>query len=306
MFGQRISFDGVSIVSSLIGVILRSVEYGSMYALAALGIILVYRTSFATNFAQATIGMFSTYTVAKLIHEQGWGLFPAVIIGVFVAILIGLLIDVLVMRRAGKVNVIGKQIITLGITSILMGLAPSIFGVYNLNLPRFIRSGSLKIGGSQISYNGLLNIVLAAMLMGILFFVIQKTKLGLAIRTTASNETVARMMGVPSKNITMLSWAIAGVLSLVSGIMTAPYSSVSLVFMNDIQITAFLAAVLGGFSTFYGAVVASYIISISLNLYQVYMPAGTIWGKPVIYVLLLVIMYMKPYGLFGKKRVKKV
>ncbi|UUX34982.1 branched-chain amino acid ABC transporter permease [Fundicoccus culcitae] len=293
-------------MSDLVGVVLRSIEYGSMYALAALGIILVYRTSYATNFAQATIGMFSTYTVAKLIHDRGMGLVPALLVGIITAVIIGVLIDVLIMRRASSANPIGKQIITLGISSILLGLAPMIFGVYNLNMPRFIPQGSMTILGASISYNALFNIFLAAAIMLGLFAIIQKTKLGLAIRTTASNEKVARMMGVPSKNITMLSWAVAGVLSLMSGVMTAPYSSVSLVFMNDIQITAFLATVLGGFNTFYGAVIASYLISIALNLYQVYMPLGTVWGKPVIYALLLLVMYFKPYGLFGKKRVKKV
>lgn len=293
-------------MSDLIGVILRSLEYGSFYALAALGIILVYKTSYTTNFAQATIGMFSTYFVAKLIHDYGFSLYLALPIGIVSAIAIGVLIDVVIIRNANKVSPIGKQIITLGITSILLGIAPMLFGVYNLNMPRLIPQGEANILGASISYNGLFNIGFGAFVMVVLFVIIQRTKLGLAIRTTASNEMIARMMGVPSKSITMLSWAIAGVLALLSGVMTAPYSSVSLTFMNDIQITAFLAAVLGGFQTFYGAVIASYLISVVLNVYQVYMPMGTVWGKPVIYGLLLLVMYFRPYGIFGKKMVKKV
>lgn len=293
-------------MSDLIGVVLRSLEYGSFYALAALGIILVYKTSYTTNFAQATIGMFSTYFVAKLIHDQGLSLYLAIPLGIVSAILIGMIIDVLIFRKAKNASPISKQIITLGITSILLGLAPMTFGVYNLNMPRLIPDGSVSILGAQISLNGLFNIIFGMFVMGLMFLVIQKTKIGLAIRTTASNETVARMMGVPSKTVTMLSWAIAGVLALLSGVMAAPYSSVSLTFMNDIQIMAFLACTVGGFQTYYGAVVASYLISVVLNVFQVYAPSGTLIGKPVIYLLLLVVLYFRPYGLFGKKTVKKV
>lgn len=293
-------------MGDLLGVIFRSIEYGSFYALAALGIILVYKTSYTTNFAQATIAMFNTYLVAKLINDYGFSLWLALPVGIVSAIVIGMLIDVVIIRRAHKVGPIGKQIITLGLTSIFLGIAPLIFGVYNLNMPKFIMNGEFKIGESTLSYNGLLDIVIGLGVMLLMFFVIQKTKLGLAIRTTASNETTARLMGVPTKNITMFSWAVAGIFALLSGVMTAPYSTVSLTFMNDIQITAFLAVVFGGFQTFYGAVIASYLISIMLNVYQVYMPAGTVWGKPVIYAILLLIMYFKPYGLFGKKTVKKV
>lgn len=293
-------------MADFVGVVLRSLEYGSFYALAALGIILVYKTSYTTNFAQGTIGMFNTYFVAKLFHDQGVNLYLAILLGLLAAVVMGILIDVVIIRQAGRVGPVGKQIITLGITSILLGVAPMLFGVYNLNMPRMIPSGEAVILGARISYNGLFSIILGAVVMIIMFIVLQKTKLGLAIRTTASNETVARMMGVPSKTITMLSWAVAGALATLSGVMTAPYSSVSLTFMNDIQIIAFLACVLGGFQTFYGAVIASYIISISLNLFQVYVPQGTVWGKPVIYALLLLVMYIKPYGIFGKKMVKKV
>lgn len=293
-------------MSELIGIVLRSIEYGSFYALSALSIILVYKTSYTTNFAQATLGMFNTYLVATMIYKFGWSLYAALPIGILSAIVIGILIDVIIIRRAKDASPVSKQIITLGLISVFLGIAPLIFGVYNLNMPKFIEKGKLSVLGASISYNAVFNIFLGMAVMIGMFTIIQRTKLGLAIRTTASNPVTARLMGVPTKTITMFAWSAAGVLSLLSGVMTAPYSSVSLTFMNDVQITAFLAAVVGGFSSFHGPVICAYVISILMNLLQVYLPAGTIWGKPILYIILLLVMYFKPYGVFGTKIVKKV
>lgn len=293
-------------MSNLIGIILRSMEYGSIYALAALSIILVYRTSFTTNFAQGVLGMFNSYLVASLIAKTGMSLYIALPIGIISAILIGFLIDIVVIRQAKRVGPVGKQIITLGLLSIILGLAPMFFGVYDLPMPVFINAGRIEILGASISYNALFNIVLGILIMAGMFYILQKTKWGLAIRTTASNESTARLMGVPTKTVTMLSWGIAGVLSLIAGVMASPFSVVSLTFMNDVQITALLSAVFGGLQTFHGPVIAAYILSITRNLLQVYLPNGTVWGKPILYILLIVFLYFKPYGIFGKKVVKKV
>ncbi len=291
-----------------IEIIFRSLEYGSIYALAALSIILVYRTSNITNFAQGVLAMFNTYVVATAVNKYGIPIYGAVVIGIVSAIVVGILIDIIIIRNAKKVSPVGKQIITLGIMAIILGAAPFIFGYYDLSLPKFFPNGSLTIIGAQLSYNAIFNISLGVVIMLALFYVIQRTKWGLAIRTTASNEVTARLMGVPTKTVTMLSWAIAGALSVLAGTMTAPFSNVSLTFMNDVQIIALLACVLGGFQTFHGPVLGAYIISISLNLITFYMrvPDGTVWGKPLIYLLILLFLVVRPNGLIGKKLVKKV
>ena len=293
-------------MSNFIGVILRSFEYGSIYALASLSIILVYKTSFTTNFAQGVLGMFNTYLIATLVVSKGFSIYAAIPFGILSAVIIGILIDVIIIRRAKNVSPVGKQIITLGILNIILGVTPLTFGVYDLQLPKIIPDGRLDILGASITYNSLFNILFGLAVMLILFNILSKTKFGLAIRTTASNETTARMMGVSTKTITMVAWAIAGVLSMFAGVMAAPFSAVNTIFMNDIQINAFMASVFGGFSTFHGPVVGAYILSIATNLLQVYLPNGTVWGKPIVYALMIVFLYFRPVVLFGKKVVKKV
>lgn len=295
-------------MSSVLEVVLRSLEYGSIYAFAAFGIILIYRTSYTTNFAQGVIGMFNTFAVAWFMQELGVNIWVGVLIGILTSISMGVLIDFLIMRHTSKVNVVGKQIITLGILMIIVGITPMIYGVYPYMIPRFIPEGYANLLGATISYNALFNILLTVVVMLAMLYVLLKTKIGLAIRATASNEKTARLMGIPTKSVTMAAWAVAAGLSLLSGVMAAPFGTVNIGFMNDVQINAFMSVVLGGFSTFHGPVIAAFIISVLTNLFQVFLPTGmgTIWGKPLVYVFILLFLVIKPHGLFGKKTVKKV
>ena len=291
-------------MSTFLQVILRSLETGSIYSLAALAIIIVYRTSNTVNFSQGAIGMFNTFVVTYLFGSIGVPLWLAIIGGVISAIIMGLLIDVLIIRHTKKVSAVAKQIITLGLMMIILGITPLLFGVDPLRLTRLMESGDIVMLGASISHNGLFNIVFGLAVMASLFYILQKTKWGLAVRTTASNEYTAKLMGVPTKMVTMGAWAVAAVLGVLSGAMVAPMTSVTLNLMDDIQINALIACVLGGFQTFYGPVIGAYIIGISRNLLLYYV--SSIWGEQILYILILLFLIVRPFGLIGKKIVKKV
>ena len=291
-------------MSTFVQILLRSLESGSVYALAALGIIVIYRTSNITNFAQGVVGMFNTYVVTFLVIKAGFPLWMAILGGVGTAILMGFTIDFLVIRHTKKVSPVAKQIITLGLIMVILGLAPLFFGVDPLNLPRLFNEGNLTLLGANISFNGLFNIVFGFVLMFVLFYILQNTKVGLAVRTTASNEYTARLMGVPTKTFTLVAWALAGVLCVLSGVMIAPTTSVNLNLMDVVQVNALIACVLGGFQTFYGPILGAYIIGVSRNLLIYYV--SSVWGGQILYVLILVFLIFRPYGLIGKKVVKKV
>lgn len=291
-------------MATFLQIILRSLETGSIYALAALGIIIIYRTSNTTNFAQGAVAMFNTFVVTYLFNRFGLPLWLAVMGGIMSAIVTGFLIDILILRHTKKVSPVAKQIITLGLIMIVVGMAPIFFGVDPLRLPRLIDSGDLNFFGASISYNGLFNISLGLAIMMLLFYVLQRTKWGLAVRTTASNEYVARLMGVPTKTVTMAAWGIAGILGVIAGVMTAPMTSVTLNLMDEVQITALVACVLGGFQTFHGPVIGAYIMGIARNLLLFYV--SSIWGGQILYILILIFIVFRPYGLVGKKVIKKV
>lgn len=291
-------------MGTFIQIILRSLETGSIYALAALGIIIVFRTSLVVNFAQGCMGMFNTFLVAYLFNSKGLPLWLSIIGGVVSAVVTGVLIDFVIIRHTKKVSADGKQIITLGLMMIILGITPLFFGVDPLNIPRLIDTGDLKFLGASVSYNGLFNIVFGLAVMAALFYVLQKTKWGLAVRTTASNEYTAKLMGVPTKLVTMGAWAVAAVLGVLAGSMVAPMTSVTLNVMDEVQTIGLIACVLGGFQTFYGAVFGAYIIGVSRNLLLFYF--DSVWGGQILYILILVFLVFRPHGLIGKKIVKKV
>lgn len=287
-----------------IQLVLRSLETGSIYALAALGIIIIFRTSNITHFAQGVMGMFNTFVVTLAFTNGHLPLGLAVLCGVISALVVGFLVDFLIIRHTKKVAPIAKQIITLGLIMIILGLAPLFFGVDPLNLPRFFNNGDLQIAGASISFNGIFNILLGLSVMGVLFYVLQNTKWGLAVRTTASNEPTARLMGVPTKTVTLAAWGIAGVLGLLSGVLIAPVTSVTFNLMDGVQINALVACVLGGFQTFYGPVLGAYVIGILKNIFVYYV--SDVWGEQLLYLFVLLFIVFRPYGIIGKKIVKKV
>lgn len=284
--------------------LLRSLETGSVYALAALGIILVWRTSLVMHFAQGSMGMFSGTAVAFAVNRMGFPLWGAILSGVAVAMFLGFAVDFAIIRRLKRAASSGKEIITLGLIMVFLGLAPIVFGTDPMLLPKVIPSGSLSLGSASIAYNGLLNIVVGIVIAAGLFVVLQKTTIGLAVRATASSEPTARLMGISTRTVTLFSWAIAGVLGMLAAVMIAPTVTVTPTFMNTVQVTALFACVLGGFQTFYGPVLAAYLIAVASNFLKLYV--SSVWGEQIMFGLILLFLLWRPNGLVGRTYLKKV
>ena len=285
-------------------ILFSSLETGSVYALAALGIILIFKTSKTTNFALGTMGMFNAFIATFIVINMGIPSWVAAIIAMFTAFIAGILVDVVIMRPGKKINSIGKQIITFGIIMLFLGCAPMIFGAIPLNFPKFIETGALSIMGASISYNAILNISVGLILMISLFLFLQKSKWGLAVRVTASNEQTAKLMGVPTSIVTMGSWAVAAALGTLAALMLAPAITVNVSMMDNVQTNALIACVLGGFQTFYGPVLGAYLIGFGRNLLMYYV--SSTWGDPILFVIILLFIVIRPNGIIGKKFIKKV
>ena len=300
-------------MDSIIRLFFLSLENGSVYALASLGIIIIFRTSFVTNFAQGTMAMFSAYLAAVLFNRFGWPIGATMIASIIFSFLLGVGVDYFVMQRANKVGPVGKQIISMGMISLFLGLAPVVLSQEALPYKALIPSDlALTVGNVTITFNLIFNFLLSISIMAALFFFLQKTKYGLAVRATATNEVVARMMGIPTKYVSIFAWGVASMLGVMSAFIVAPLNaSVTPFMMNDVQITAFLALVLGGFQTFYGPVIASYLIAIFMNMiiyfgFILNIQFMQTWGLQILYILILGFLVIRPYGLFGRKIIKKV
>lgn len=291
-------------MDSFLRIFFNSLQTGSVIALAALGIVLIFRTSRTTNFAQGSIGTFNAYVAAMLYGSWGMNIWMVAFLSIITAFITGILIDTFIIRPAARVSPISKQIITLGIILIIVGSLPYLFGIDPMTLPRFIRTGGLSIAGVNLAYNTMLTVSVSLLLMLLIFWFIQYTKWGLAIRVTASDEQTSKLMGVPTKTVTMFSWATAAILGTLAALIVAPTAGVNINMLLNVQVSAFFAGVLGGFQTFYGAVIGAYLIAFARNYTIFYV--NDIWGNVFVYVAILVFLYFKPYGLFGKKPTKKV
>lgn len=291
--------------------------------LAAFAVTLIFKTSTTTNFAQGSIAALGCYVVADLLNKYGVPVWIGVFVGMAAGVLAGLFVDVVIFRRGKNVNAVGKQIITMGLVSVIFGGIPLIFGnpesipfeaFYNTVkagvLPNFLipfMGGELVISKHAVICLAITVVVLAA-----LFLLLKFSKWGLAVRATASNEFTAELMGINSHVITATSWAIAGALGVLAAVMYAGGGAkIGPSFMTTIQVNAFLAGILGGFSTFYGPVVgavciplASACVGFLANFPGLY--GITRWNMVIVYVLMLIVILIKPQGLMGKATVKKV
>jgi len=282
---------------------IAGLETGSLYALAALGLVLIFRTSDIINFAQGDMAMFSTFVAFTLFNYTGS--YPVAFIGALVfAAIFGFLMERVFIRPASKANLVSKMIITLGMIMIVGGLAGAVFGTDSLYFRKALLADNITLGGIVVQPNALFIISLTLVIMAVLFYVINRTKVGIAIRATAQNENTARLMGIPVLRIYSLSWIIATVLGATAGILVAPTTNVSINMMAEIHLKSFIATVLGGFNSFIGPVVGGFILGVLDNMVGLYISLK--WKTVIVYGLLIIILIVKPTGLFGQVHRKKV
>ena len=282
--------------------------------LATFAVTLIFKTSYTTNFAQGVISALGAYVAVELALMRGFPLWAVAFAGALAAFIIGVAIDVLIFRNGRYVNALGKQIITMGLISLFIGLIPFVFKVAHLEsvpaLPFIHLSKGLRLGDVFIPYNTLVGLGVSIVMLALVFILLQKSKWGLSVRATASNELVAGMMGVNTKIITAISWGIAGAFGAVAA--TIYIGNVTLssgYIMTTTQINAFLAGILGGFATFYGPIwgcVIIYMLNVLIGCICVHVQSLSNWKEAIVYLLVMLLVLWKPQGLFGKKMVKKV
>lgn len=282
--------------------------------LATFAVTLIFKTSYTTNFAQGVISAIGAYVAVELSMKNGYPIWMVAIVGILVAFIVGVAIDVLIFRNGRYVNALGKQIITMGLISIIIGVIPFIFSVAKMEavpaFPFIHLTQGLQIGEIFIQYNTIIGVVITIILLAAVFLLLQKSKWGLSVRATASNEIVAGMMGINTKVITAISWGIAGAFGAVAAIIYIGNVTLSNGYvMTTTQINAFLAGILGGFATFHGPVFGAVIIyglNILVGCLCIHMPELSTWKSAIVYLIVMLLVLWKPQGLFGKKLVKKV
>jgi branched-chain amino acid transport system permease protein len=290
----------------ILQIIINSLFPISILSLTTFAIILIYKTSATTNFAQGIISILGAHVAAYLFSISGWNMYVSILFGMGLSFVIGLLIDTQIFRRAKLIFPIGKQMITLGIVLIFIGFIPITFSRYQLAMGSLIEGNlAFRFLGVELTMtnHALFSTLLTVVILGSLFFALKYSKWGLGVRATASQETVAAMMGVNTRTITALSWAIAGGLGSLAATLFSANLLFDALFMTPIQINAFLAGIVGGFTSFIGPLVGASLLTILGNLIGFNFSLAR---EVLMYGIILIMILIKPNGLFGKKVIKKV
>lgn len=314
----------MNFATDILSIIISALISFSFLSLATFGIVLIFKTSSTTNFAQGMLGILGAYTTSYLIDKQGvvdvTGL-PSVVItsptqlilpilaGILVSFITGLLINTVIFKRAKYTNAATKQIITMGLVIVITGIIPLIFGptVTRVSFP--FSKQTIMFQGIAIPVHQLITLIMSTIILLTIFILLKFTKWGLGVRSVASNERVAGMMGINTSVINSMSWAIAGALGALSAITyTAAIGTMNVISMTSIQINAFYASILGGFSSFGGPLAGAFLLSAGQAIFPKLLVTWNLapWSNTLLYVSIILAVLIKPAGLFGKKTVKKV
>jgi len=277
--------------------------------MATIGIVLIFRTSITTNFAQGMMGTFSAFFASNLVLyvSPEMPFWIAIAMGAVIAFCFGYLFDGGIIRQGRQVNAFGRQMITMGLMMIFNAVIPPIYVSITTrtpNIPKFSYENLefVFLGQSlYITEHALICVIIAVVGLAILFSMLKYTKWGMALRATAANEIVAQMMGVNTKFITGVTWGIAGAFVAIAASSTA--MALNSAMMGQTQIFGFLACVLGGVTSFWAPIVGCVLIPLFLNFTAIISPT---WSGLMSFILIMLIILIRPNGIFGKKAIKKV
>ncbi|HEY6069593.1 MAG TPA: branched-chain amino acid ABC transporter permease [Gaiellaceae bacterium] len=286
--------------------IAAGVREGSIYAGLALALVIIYRSTRVINFAQGEMATFATF-IAWSLQNHGlsfWTAFPIVLAIAFAG---GVAVERILIRPVENASVLTIVIITLGLALLLNGLMSVIWGGASRQFHGPFSTRTINVGGVPISVQDIGIVVTSLVLVAILALFFRYTKLGLALRGSAANPDSSRLVGVRVGWMLALGWGIAAVLGAVAGMMIAPVVFLDPNMMQTILLYAFAAAVLGGLDSPLGAVVGGILLGVTITLLGRYVGfIGSTLKLPAALFLILVLLLVRPGGLFGKVAVRRV
>lgn len=288
----------------LLQMILSGIAVGSSYALMGLAMVIIYKTSEVPNFAQGEMALISSFFAMMLLTSFNFDVFTAFTLALIFSVLLGCFLEFAILRRAKEPNVLGMIVITIGIEMVLLGFVSWKFGADQKTMPFPIGPyDSFIIGDLFITHLEVLTLVVALVMMILLYLFFQYSRLGLAMKATQQNPVAAQIVGIKTNRIMMMTWGISSFVGAVAGLLISP-TIMHPYMMWDPMLKGFAAAVMGGMTSLPGAVIAAYMLGIIENIFGGYI---SIEFKTVVaFAIIVLVLCIKPSGLFAKHYVKKV
>lgn len=293
-------------MGTFIQLVIDGLSTGSIYAALALAIVLVNQATGLINFAQGGMAVLSAY-IAWALNGFGVPIVLAILGAIVASFFLGALIERYLIRRFERGDPDTAVVVTIGLLTFITGLCAWIWTYNNRLFPSLFPLETIKLGGAVISVRSLGTIIVIVVIMLLLQALFLGTKLGLALRAVAINPGSAAFSGINVGRNLMVGWGLAAVLGAVAGVLVAPQLTLTPGMMDGALVYALAACILGGLSSPIGVVVAAWLIGVLENLAAVYVPfIGHDLKIAVPFILIFVVLIVRPQGLFGRKAVVRV
>ena len=289
--------------------LVTGLSLGMMYALIAIGFVVIFKCSQAFNIAQGQIVMLGAYIGYTFLMPLGLPVWAAILAAIAVAVVMGLVIERLTIRPLLGQPALAVVMMTIALAGVMDGIATMFWGgnyvTYHESLPEI----SAQVGAVSIPPSSLLALIVSIIVVAILMFLFRYTKIGLAMRATAEDEQVTRSLGIRATTVYALVWVISCVVGVVAGILLGGVSGVSTP-LEDVGLKALAVVILGGLDSIGGAIVGGILLGILENLAAGYldplMPSGGGLANVFPFLVMIAVLIIKPHGLFGLKRIERV
>jgi len=276
---------------------------GMVYALAAVGFVVIYKASDVINFAQGELLLFGAYLSFSTIAQIGLPWSVGVALTLVLAVGLGLLIERLALRPLIGEPVISMIMVTVGLSSVLRALVNAIWGVRPRTFPDFLPRGEVTIGSAVLGMDRLIVIPTAAVVLILLGLFFRYSRDGIAMRAIADDQQAALSMGISIKRVIGIAWALACVSAALGGIMLGNIVGVSQN-ISAVGLRVFPVVILGGLDSIKGAVIAGAVIGLLEAYTGGYVGHGLNLVVP--FVVLIAVLMVRPYGLFGRPIIERV
>ena len=285
--------------------VISGIAQGCIYGLIALGFVLIYKATGVINFAQGEFLLVGAYTVYAAFVVFRLPLGVAVLVGVVFAVILGVVIERLVLRPLVGESAISVIMVTIGLAALLRAVVQLIFGTRPVPQPPLLpRSPVELLPGTSVPLNRLLVILIAAVVLVAFTVFFRRSRHGIAMRAVADDQQAALTMGISVRRIFAMSWALAALSALVGGVLLGDVTEVS-GRLATFGLFVFPVVILGGLDSVPGTIVGGLTIGLTYQYVSGYAPEPG-WAQIAPYVLLVAILLVRPYGLFGETRIERV
>lgn len=284
--------------------LVSGIATGSIYGLIALGFVLIFKATDVFNFAHGDFMMVAAFVLASLTVSWGLPFYVAVPLVLITAAILGLLTQALVVRPMLGQPLLAVVMVTLGLSLIIRSVVTILWGPIERSIESPLPQGVVVVAGAVISQLDLIVIVVTMVTLGLFALFFRRSSLGLEMRATAENFEAAVLSGVNANRVFQVALVLGTVIAAIGGIMLANVSLVSIGMGETALLAALPAIVLGGFTSLPGAIVGGLIVGVLQKLAAGYVGSGT--ENVVVYTVLLLMLMVRPYGLFGEREIIRV